>query len=247
MGGPSPAASKSRRSSARVVAQEAQVLVVAASDRCGIRWAVENAIAYSPLPFEAKLPARPNPNAARAASRRSWRSESGASVPSTIMIEPPCAGGSGVLRGTAPAPPAGAGRAGRRSSTPRGSRARARPSTREAQPTPDLKPKQVVPVPAPERPLARLFRARGGDRLERVLGPHRQRAGVAEPAVEALAHHHVDCVAVARRLAGSAPAHAAARPPTPRPPPACSSSAASGSRACRAPPAGSTRPPCRSR
>jgi hypothetical protein len=50
---------------------------------------VENEITYSPLELLAKLPARPSPNAPRAASRRSWRSESGASVATMIMIEPP--------------------------------------------------------------------------------------------------------------------------------------------------------------
>ena len=159
-----------------------------------MRWAVENASAYSPLPFEAKLPARPSPNAARAASRRSWRSESGASVPSTIMIEPPPLGaragpmrsGGGLSHEQVQVAPAAVVRhhqAAERQLAgehPRGAA------------DPGLEAEAGGARAGAERALARLVRARRGDRLERVLRAHGQRTGVAEPAVEALPDHHVD-------------------------------------------------------
>ena len=135
------------------------------------------------------------------ASRRSWRSDSGASVPSTIMIEPPCAGGSGaLLERRARARAAGAGRAARRSS--RTTRPPSRCSLDPPRGAADagLEAEAGGARAGAQRSLARLVRAGGGDRLERVLGPHGQRAGVREPAVEALAHDHVDRVPVARRL-----------------------------------------------
>src|SRR5437588_1596509 len=53
-----------------------------------IRFVVEKAMAKSPLPLLPVEPVRAIPRNARAASRRSWRASSGASVAITIMHEP---------------------------------------------------------------------------------------------------------------------------------------------------------------
>ena len=50
--------------------------------------AVENAIKMSPDPFLAILPTRPKPNVALLATRFNWCGSSGASVATTIIIEP---------------------------------------------------------------------------------------------------------------------------------------------------------------
>ncbi len=55
--------------------------------------AVEKAMKRSPEPLPAKLPMRPRPSAARRAMRFSWCGSSGASVATTMMIEPVSAAG----------------------------------------------------------------------------------------------------------------------------------------------------------
>jgi len=50
--------------------------------------AVENAMKMSPEPSPEKLPSRARPSAARRARRLSWVGISGASVATTMMIEP---------------------------------------------------------------------------------------------------------------------------------------------------------------
>ena len=111
----------------------------------------------------------------RSASRRSWRSESGASVPRTIMIEPPCAGGSGASGSVdlVADQQVQVARA-RRSSRRPGSRACAPPAARDEVPTPDLKPKQSCPCRRPRRP--RRSPRRSPPRSPRARAPAARRA-----------------------------------------------------------------------